>query len=460
MNSSIAEWETQEDPQVVLKVRESQVRLLYKQSRIALLGALVVGISLCITLWHVLPSWKLVLWGGTLTLLTLARALLTLFFFHKAPVGLDINRWGTWHVLGTSLSGVLWAFPTFFLWPENFPEYHLVWPLFILPLSASTVSTYYTWKPSYTSFILFSTIPISLRFFSEGDLLHVILGSLILFFIVILLHAASLIHKSNLHMLIVGFRNEALSSFLSEEKAKQEELTLQLQKAHDQLQKISLTDELTGLWNRRYLNSTIHKHVDHTLKSQPASLPELEKNNNNIMFLMMDLDHFKVVNDTYGHPAGDKVLKQVSQLLINSCRETDTAIRWGGEEFLVISQKVHPDSYTILAERIRKVVENYEFDIGLESPLHITCSVGAATFPFLTTSPKLLSWEKVVALADTCLFAAKRSGRNAWVSIFTTELTTSDDLKPDPTKHLPALIKAGKLELKTSLKDEGLICWE
>ncbi|MBE0685315.1 MAG: GGDEF domain-containing protein, partial [Anaerolineaceae bacterium] len=103
-----------------------------------------------------------------------------------------------------------------------------------------------------------------------------------------------------------------------EEKAKQEELTHQLRITHDQLHQISLTDELTGLRNRRYLNATVHEHVAQVLRSYhkfDQGSEKINPNNNDILFIMVDLDHFKVVNDTYGHVAGDQILKQVSHLL-------------------------------------------------------------------------------------------------------------------------------------------------
>jgi len=383
-------------------------------------------------------------------------------FRRKAPAGYNINKWAKWHVLGTSVSGFTWALPSFFLWPENSSEYHLVWALCILPLSASALSTYYTWKPSYISFILLSVIPVSLRFFYEGGLPYIVLGFLALFFIAVLMQAGSLIHTSSLRTLIVGFRNEALSLSSSKEKAKQEKLSHQLQKAHDQVQKISLTDELTGLWNRRYLKVTIQKYVAQVLRSYlnfQKGLEKISSRNTDILFIMVDLDHFKMVNDTYGHSAGDLVLKQMSDLLKKSCRETDISIRWGGEEFLVVSLNVQREYDTILIERIRQAVETNKFHIGKESPIHLTCSIGAALFPFLTNRPEALSWEKAVDLADTCLYAAKRSGRNAWVTITSTNLTISEDLTPDLAKHLPGLIKKGKLKIKTNLKENIADCW-
>ncbi len=356
----------------------------------------------------------------------------------------------------------MWALPSFFLWPENAPEYHLVWAICILPLSASAVTTYFTWKPSYISFLLLSTVPISLRFFSEGGLIYIVLGFLALFFIAVLVQAGDMIHTASLRSLIVGFRNEALNSILTEEKTKQEELTHKLRKAHDKLQKVSLTDELTGLWNRRYLNTTIQKDVDQVLRKYSNSHQVFENNNSNntnIVFIMVDLDHFKTVNDTYGHAAGDQVLIQMRHLLTNSCRNMDTTIRWGGEEFLMVLRNVDRENFTIHVERIRQAVENHQFDIGTESPIQLTCSIGIAVFPFLMSYPEVLPWTKVVDLADVCLFAAKRSGRNAWVGIIPTILTMNEDLTSDFDKNISSLIQQGKIEMKTSLKESVEVCW-
>jgi diguanylate cyclase (GGDEF)-like protein len=455
-------WEVVESPNIVIKVREAQIQQLYKQTWTGLVGVLVVAISICVVLWQVVPQWKLSLWLGFLILITFFRGLLTIAFHRKAIVGGKINRWAVLHVIGTSTSGLIWALPSFFLWPENALEHQFIWAICTLPLSASAVSTYYSWKPSYLSFLFLSALPISLRFFSEGGLLYIVLGFLALFFIAVLIQAGDLIHVASVQTLIVGFRNEALSSFLSEEKSKQEELTLQLQTAHDQLQKQSLTDDLTGLWNRRYLNATIQDDVAQVLRNYRNFHHGLEKvnsNNTDIVFIMVDLDNFKVVNDTHGHAAGDQVLIQMRKLLTQSCRKTDSVIRWGGEEFLVVSRNAYGECYPLLVERIRQDVETYQFDIGTVKPIHLTCSIGTAIFPFIPSCPDALSWEKVVDLADACLYAAKRSGRNTWVGINATDCAVQEDLMPDLAKNLPELIQEGKLKMKTSLSENITVCW-
>lgn len=240
------------------------------------------------------------------------------------------------------------------------------------------------------------------------------------------------------------------------------DLTIRLQTALEQLRQLSLTDDLTGLWNRRFLHATIPEvvaqvtrayHVNHSGREETSAAKA------NLLFIMVDLDHFKRVNDTHGHAAGDQVLAQLSRLLMDCARDMDTVIRWGGEEFLVVARNVFRDDYHLLPERIRKAVASHSFDIGRESPLRLTCSLGAAVFPFLPRWPEGLSWDKVVTLADACLYAAKHSGRNAWVGVLPTDLASIEDLTPQMAEHLPALLQQGKLAARTSLPETARIIW-
>ena len=166
-----------------------------------------------------------------------------------------------------------------------------------------------------------------------------------------------IMHAATYKALVMGIRNEALSLFLAEEKAKEEELNRELQKAHDQLNQLSMTDELTGLWNRRFLNATIPEDVAQVVRSYHNVNNGAENRiltNIDIGFYMIDLDHFKRVNDTYGHSAGDEVLKQIKQLLIEHSRGTDKVIRLGGEEFLVVARNCRRSDYRVIAERFSR----------------------------------------------------------------------------------------------------------
>lgn len=234
MNKDTLKWETIESDDIVLKVRDAQIHQLYRQTWTGLTGVLVIALSVCVVLWQVIPHWKLLWWVGMSALLTIARGFLTATFQRKSPSGSDSYHWAKLHVIGVIASGLLWAFPSFFLWPGEAPLHQLVWPICIMPLASVSVAAYCTWTPSYISFLLLSAVPVSIRLLTEGDLLHVILGLLGFLFTAILAHTGKVMHAHSLHALIVGIRNEALSSVLSEEKETQEELNLHLQQEMSQ----------------------------------------------------------------------------------------------------------------------------------------------------------------------------------------------------------------------------------
>ena len=222
------------------KVHEAQIQLLYQQTRVGLSGALIVALAACIIFWPVLPHWKLTLWAGLVILLTLARGCSLIAFQRRAPFSSDINRWATLHVIGVTLSALIWAIPLVFLWPTGTPAYHLVWPLIILPMSASAVATYYTWTSSYVSFVLISVVPISLRFFLEGGFSLRVLGILALIFILILLRAGKVMHDASLRTFEFGIHNEALNIDLNEVLILKEQLNAQL---HQEIDERKLTEK-------------------------------------------------------------------------------------------------------------------------------------------------------------------------------------------------------------------------
>ena len=200
----------------------------------------------------------------------------------------------------------------------------------------------------------------------------------------------------------------------------------QMEALNKQLEMLSITDPLTGLRNRRFFM----QHVDQdTVPADRAhqtlgSTSSLTEGNRDLLFFIVDLDHFKHVNDTYGHQAGDLVLTQAVARLKSAIRESDELIRWGGEEFLLAARQTRREDAPILAERLRAAVAAAPFDLGENRSLVRTCSIGFAAYPFLLGAPGRPNWEAVVDLADQALYAAKASGRNGWVGAFGEESAT------------------------------------
>ena len=134
-----------------------------------------------------------------------------------------------------------------------------------------------------------------------------------------------------------------------------------------------------------------------------------------LAFVMIDLDHFKAINDSAGHAAGDAVLRQVRDLLKSVSRSSDIIVRWGGDEFLLVAR----DLSSSVAHRARGAdplrVAQHVFEIGEGRVVRTTCSIGFACYPFFREQLDALSWEQVISVADRALYVAKASGRNAWV---------------------------------------------
>jgi two-component system cell cycle response regulator len=180
-------------------------------------------------------------------------------------------------------------------------------------------------------------------------------------------------------------------------------------------ERLSVTDSLTGLKNRRYVLQTIEADAfaaarKHRMAMASGSLPS----DADLVFVLIDIDHFKAVNDQFGHDAGDKVLIQIADVLRSSCRATDTIARWGGEEFLVIFRFTNRETAAMSVERIRMAVEQRVFNIDGHRTLRRTCSIGFAPYPLIPERPEQVTWGEVIALADEALYSAKQSGRNSW----------------------------------------------
>jgi diguanylate cyclase (GGDEF)-like protein len=234
------------------------------------------------------------------------------------------------------------------------------------------------------------------------------------------------------------------------------EKNLELERAYTALEEVSLTDQLTGLRNRRFFLQHVDAEVAMSLRAyghppREGTAPDETGPGKDLVFFMVDLDHFKDVNDMYGHAAGDSVLMQMQERLREVFRESDYLIRWGGEEFLVLARATHRDDARLVAERIRGAVANRPFVLPDGIELGKTCSIGFACFPFMTSQPRLLSWSQVVELADQSLYIAKKSGRDAWAALYSTALTRPDGIFVRLLQQLETSLEEGEVALVTSL---------
>jgi diguanylate cyclase (GGDEF)-like protein len=187
------------------------------------------------------------------------------------------------------------------------------------------------------------------------------------------------------------------------------ERTQQLDEANRALEHASQTDALTGLRNRRYIAQQLP--LDIGFYAREAG--ETHTPPHALFFAVVDIDHFKRINDTFGHKAGDDVLQQFAGVLGTLVRGSDYAVRWGGEEFLLVLRPMPSEHAATLGERICRSIATHPFHVPGGPPLKVTCSVGFAELD-LVAQQAPVNWEQAVEVADAALYWVKNHGRDGW----------------------------------------------
>jgi len=204
--------------------------------------------------------------------------------------------------------------------------------------------------------------------------------------------------------------------------------SLELQRKNLELQEISFTDVLTGVWNRRYLEEILTAEAGQVLRNyQRARGSAIRKmDHRDLVFIMVDMDFFKDVNDRHGHPAGDRLLQLVAQRLSTVVRKSDVLVRWGGEEFLIMSRSTDPSGTPAFCSRVLEVIASEPFDLGHGIIVRKTCSVGWSAYPWSRSAFEDICAEESIALADAALYRAKALGRNQGVGIVATDAASQN----------------------------------
>lgn len=231
-----------------------------------------------------------------------------------------------------------------------------------------------------------------------------------------------------------------------------ERMNRELEAANAALADMSVTDPLTGAKNRRFLVQEMEREATRVGRSM--------RSGDDLMFFVVDIDLFKNVNDTYGHTVGDAVLRQFCGTLAAAVRETDTIVRWGGEEFLVVARRSSRAEAPRIADRIIETVRAEVFDAFDGRLIQLTCSLGWAVFPFVARDPSLFAWDEVVDMADHCLLAAKASGRDCWVGLGAGPSLDPEGFFQRLRRGVPAMAEAGELEVSTSLPGPSSVHWQ
>lgn len=192
-----------------------------------------------------------------------------------------------------------------------------------------------------------------------------------------------------------------MSSEIERKVCQLNELVETVNNANQKLERLASIDELTGLYNRRQFYQLFHEELEN-----------FKRYNHYFSIIMMDIDYFKLVNDRFGHEAGDQVLQEISKLLLSAFRKGDKIARYGGEEFIMILPMTNIEQAALSAEKIRSGIENLKIKLADGNTIQVTSSFGISDVGMLEISTEEIYRERIITLADQALYQAKNDGRN------------------------------------------------
>ena len=217
--------------------------------------------------------------------------------------------------------------------------------------------------------------------------------------------------------------------------------TQALEEARQRLEDASRTDPLTGLRNRRYVSDQIATDLAYYDRQLELGVHQDQV----IVLALVDIDHFKSINDRYGHRSGDMVLQQFADILTRQVRSGDYVARWGGEEFLLVFRPMDRERLPMIGRRLRDAVARHAFTLADGTTLRITCSIGFAEYPLFRNARMQFNWESLVELADLALYYVKSRGRDGWAAFRPTDRTDLATVLAEMHQDLDGLLADGRL---------------
>jgi diguanylate cyclase (GGDEF)-like protein len=359
------------EAQIRAQVRNDRLQLLFRQSFFSVFGSALAAVMLSWICWerldHSLITWWLSLLGGS----TALRLIMLITYFQVADTSRTPERWEPTYWVTLVLSAGIWGGGALVLMQAGDLLIQTLVLLFTVGMSVSAVSCYSAYRSMTLVSIALVLLPCSTWLLMQAQTAQ--LG----------MAMASLI--------FAGFVVSATHK-LSQAMEKAFRLSREMEHAHRIAVHAAQTDELTGLQNRR---AFFHRAEGVFETCKQAQLP--------LCVLMLDIDHFKRINDSHGHQAGDEVLRQIGRVIRQSVRDADVSGRLGGEEFALVLANTSIEGARIIAERLRWAIA----DIPCQHDEGVTASLGVAALNHLDQDLHAL-----LALADKAMFRAKASGRN------------------------------------------------
>ncbi len=344
------------------RIQFEKAILFYKNAYNSFFGIIILSVFYNILFWDNLSKNYLLIWDILILVINIPRLMITILFHKRLEKQIiTLNNFSIYLKIYQSslmISGLSWSVIPFFPYIQNHLLNYLYIVILLIGLSSAAILSFSISRKIVLSYISVIMIPLTIRLFIDSNSEYITLGVLSFTFYLMMIRLIFNLHKTIMSNIRLILQNE----------------------------NSSLTDPLTGLGNRRRLDMFME-----------TLIPYIERRNSTFSIIILDIDHFKKYNDTYGHRAGDEVLKSVSNTIIKLIRGEDLGIRFGGEEFLIILPDTPIEQARSIAERIR---------LGIKEHTPVTISGGVASYN------NFLSFDQIIEMADQSLYTAKNNGRD------------------------------------------------
>jgi diguanylate cyclase (GGDEF)-like protein len=359
------------------RVRADLVGLLYQQVPLSSFISALVATVLCALLWDVTQHGLLLAWWCVVAALSAVRAALAFSYRHHA-VPKEALRWEMRFLVMLAMTGAVWGVGGWLIMPKGLVAYQAVVYFFLMGMVSGAVANYSAHVVGVMATAILIFLPSTVGFAFEESMLTraMAFGSVV--------------------YVIGAFRT---AKMLSKSFERSHRLTYELEIARAEAELQARTDELTQMRNRR----AFHEMGE-------VAVAQARRYRDPLALISLDIDHFKKVNDTWGHATGDETLRLVALIIQRTIRTSDIAGRIGGEELAILLPRASAEQAVAMAERLRIAMEKAPLyhDKG---EIHFTASFGVAVM-----TPALDTLERLLAEADKALYEAKEGGRNRVVS--------------------------------------------
>ncbi len=430
-------------------VEIERTKILVKNLFTSMPSTLINSIILVIVLWNVIPKSHIVIWCLANIFFVLVRYFM-IGFYRRGFKQDNYLLWQRILLISFVIAGLLFGSSGLFFINTDQLVYVVFLYFIVGGMVAGSLGSYHNNLAMFFSYSLTVFLIPTVILFTIGTEMTTSMAILGLIFYAIMSINAKRMNTDLREFLVLRYDNNLLVEQFNKEKLNTEKLNQELVMKNNELKRISRIDPLTGLKNRHYLFDILKPRVENQINSQ-----WMEKNGSNKRkpsdlngygVISIDIDHFKKVNDNYGHNSGDMVLKQFSTNLCETVRQDDVVGRIGGEEFIIILKDTRESHLATLAEKIRLHVENSRFTVTDSREIGITCSLGIIFYPFFKHHHGNMNIDHVFYLVDRALYVAKENGRNLVVKVACSERDSSDvPLLESITRDLGKAIDAGQI---------------